>query len=88
MEKFKRGERIKRFETVHVGKDGRRIDVSMTISPVKDAHEQIIGAAAITPDVSDRELLEKQLQQAQKMEKRWKRSVNSRVGSLTISTTC
>ena len=40
----------------------------MTISPVKDAHEQIIGAAAITRDVSDRKLLEKQLQQAQKME--------------------
>jgi PAS domain S-box-containing protein len=68
VEKLKRGERIKRFETVHVGKDGRRIDVSMTISPVKDAHEQIIGAAAITRDVSDRKLLEKQLQQAQKME--------------------
>ncbi len=68
VEKLKRGERIKRFETVHVAKDGRRIDVSMTISPVKDAQEQIIGAAAITRDVSDRKLLEKQLQQAQKME--------------------
>jgi two-component system, cell cycle sensor histidine kinase and response regulator CckA len=67
-EKLKQGERIKRFETVHIGKGGRRIDVSMTISPVKDAHEQIIGAAAITRDVSDRKLLEKQLQQAQKME--------------------
>lgn len=68
VEKLKRGERIKRFGSVHVAKDGRRIDVSMTISPVKDAHEQIIGAAAITRDVSDRKLLEKQLQQAQKME--------------------
>ncbi len=68
VEKLTRGERIKRFETVHIAKDGRRIDVSMTISPVKDAHEQIIGAAAITRDVSDRKLLEKQLQQAQKME--------------------
>jgi PAS domain S-box-containing protein len=62
VEKLKRGERIKRFETVHIAKDGRRI------APVKDAHEQIIGAAAITRDVSDRKLLEKQLQQAQKME--------------------
>ncbi len=68
VEKLKRGERIKRFETVHIAKDGRRINVSMTISPVKDAHEQIIGAAAIARDVSDRKLLEKQLQQAQKME--------------------
>ena len=68
VEKLKQEERIKRFETVHLTKDGRRIDVSMTISRVKDAHEQIIGAAAITRDVSDRKLLEKQLQQAQKME--------------------
>jgi len=68
VEKLKRGEKISRFETVHIAKGGRRIDVSMTISPVKDAHEQIIGAAAIARDVSDRKLLEKQLQQAQKME--------------------
>jgi two-component system, cell cycle sensor histidine kinase and response regulator CckA len=68
VERLKCGEKIKRFEAVHIGKGGRRIDVSMTISPVKDAHEQIIGAAAIARDVSDRKLLEKQLQQAQKME--------------------
>jgi two-component system, cell cycle sensor histidine kinase and response regulator CckA len=68
VERLKRGERIKRFETVHIGKGGRRIDVSMTISPVKDAHEEIIGLAAIARDVSDRKLLEKQLRQAQKME--------------------
>jgi two-component system cell cycle sensor histidine kinase/response regulator CckA len=68
VERLKRGDRIKRFETVHIRKDHRRIDVSMTISPVKDASDQIIGAAAIARDVSDRKLLEKQLRQAQKME--------------------
>lgn len=68
VKRLKRGERIQRFETIHVRKDGQRIDVSMTISPVKDANEQIVGAAAIARDVSDRKLLEKKLQQAQKME--------------------
>ena len=68
VETLKRQERIERFETVHIRKGGRRIDVSITISPVKDASEQIIGAAEIARDVSDRKLLEKQLRQAQKME--------------------
>jgi PAS domain S-box-containing protein len=68
VETLERGERLKRFETVHIRKGGRRIDVSMTISPVKDASDQIVGAAAIARDVSDRKLLETQLRQAQKME--------------------
>jgi len=66
--RFKRGEKIQRFETVQVGKGGRRIDVSIAISPVKDASEQIVGVAAISRDISDRKFLEKQLRQAQKME--------------------
>ena len=68
VEQLKRGQTIQRFETIHIGKGGRRLDISMTISPVKDAHEQIIAAAAIARDVSDRKLLEKQFRQAQKME--------------------
>jgi two-component system cell cycle sensor histidine kinase/response regulator CckA len=65
---LKRGERIQRYETVHMRKGGQRIDVSMTMSPVKDASDEILGAAAIARDISDRKLLEKQLRQAQRME--------------------
>ena len=65
---LKRGEQIQRYETVHVRKGGQPIDVSMTMSPVKNASEEVLGAAAITRDISDRKLLEKQLRQAQKME--------------------
>ena len=65
---LKRGERIQRYETVHMRKGGQKIDVSLTMSPVKDASEEILGAAAITRDISDRKLLERQLHQAQKME--------------------
>jgi PAS domain S-box-containing protein len=65
---LKRGERIQRYETVHMRKGGQRIDVSLTMSPVKDGNDEIVGAAAITRDISDRKLLEKQLRQAQRME--------------------
>jgi two-component system, cell cycle sensor histidine kinase and response regulator CckA len=68
VEKLKSGETINRFETVHIRKGGRPIDVSITISPVKDVSDEVVGAAAIARDISDRKLLEKQLRQAQKME--------------------
>jgi two-component system cell cycle sensor histidine kinase/response regulator CckA len=65
---LKRGEQTARYETVQRRKEGRLIEVSMAMSPVKDAGEQIIGVAAITRDISERKLLEKQLRQSQKME--------------------
>jgi PAS domain S-box-containing protein len=65
---LKRGEQTARYETIQMRKEGRLIEVSMAMSPVKDAGEQIIGVAAITRDISERKLLEKQLRQSQKME--------------------
>jgi PAS domain S-box-containing protein len=59
--KIRRGERIHHFETVRVRKDGQRIDVSLTISPVKDSHGRIIGASKIARDISDRKLAERQI---------------------------
>jgi two-component system, LuxR family, sensor kinase FixL len=52
LEKIRRGERVDHFETVRVRKDGRRIDVSVTISPVRSATGQILGAAAIKRDIT------------------------------------
>ena len=54
LEKIKRGERVDHFETVRVRKDGRRIDVSVTISAIKDAAGKILGAAAIQRDITER----------------------------------
>src|SRR5580765_7443886 len=44
LHKIVRGERIEHFETVRVGKDGRKIPVSVTISPIKESTGKIIGA--------------------------------------------
>ncbi|MBF8298906.1 MAG: domain S-box, partial [candidate division NC10 bacterium] len=54
LEKVNRGERVDHFETVRMRKDGRRIDVSLTVSPIKDATGQITGASTITRDITDR----------------------------------
>jgi PAS domain S-box-containing protein len=67
-EGLKRGDGIRLNESVHVCKDRRRIDVSTTMSPVKDARGKIVGAVAITRDITDRKTLEAQLRQAQRME--------------------
>ena len=48
-----RGESIKHLETVRVRKDGKRIDVSVTISPIKDSQGKIIGASKIARDITE-----------------------------------
>ena len=49
-----RGERIDHFETVRVAKDGRRVDVSATISPIHDSRGRVIGASKIARDITER----------------------------------
>ena len=52
------------LETVHVAKDGRRINVSLTVSPIKDYAGRLIGAAKIVRDITDRKRAEEALQAA------------------------
>jgi PAS domain S-box-containing protein len=61
LSRIKRGERIDHFETVRRRKDGTLLDVSLTISPVKDAQERIIGASKIARDISGRKRAEEAL---------------------------
>ena len=65
--KIRRGERIEHFETVRVRKDGERIFVSLTVSPVKDATGRIVGAAKIVRNITDRKRSEDALRRAEKM---------------------
>ena len=56
--KLRRGERIEHYETVRVRKDGRRIDVSLSVSPVRDRSGRLIGAAKVARDISQRKQAE------------------------------
>jgi PAS domain S-box-containing protein len=56
--RIRRGERIEHFETVRITRDGRLIDVSLTVSPVRDAAGRIVGASKVARDVSDRRRLD------------------------------
>jgi len=51
---LRRGERIDHFDTVRQAKDGREIQVSLTVSPVKDRHGAVIGASKVARDITDR----------------------------------
>lgn len=59
--RLRRGERVEHFDTVRVAKDGRRIDVSLTVSPVRDQAGRVIGASKIARDISDRKRTEQAL---------------------------
>src|SRR5271154_1034436 len=51
--RLRNGERVDHFETVRRRKDGTLLDISLTISPVKNAHGVIVGASKIARDISE-----------------------------------
>jgi PAS domain S-box-containing protein len=61
LERIKAGERINHYETVRVAKDGHRVPVSLTISPIKDGEGKIIGASKIARDITERKQAEELL---------------------------
>jgi two-component system, sensor histidine kinase PdtaS len=58
MDRIRAGEQIDHYETVRVKKDGTRMYVSVTISPIKDEKGVIVGASAVARDVTDRRTIE------------------------------
>ena len=61
LETLKSGDRIQHFETVRVTKTGKRINVSLTISPIKDSSGRTVGCSGIARDISERKLAEEAL---------------------------
>jgi len=51
---LRQGKRVEHFETVRVGKDGRKLQLSITVSPVRDTQGNIIGASKVARDISER----------------------------------
>jgi PAS domain S-box-containing protein len=64
LSRIRRGERSDHFETVRLAKDGRRLNLSMTISPIMDASGQVIGASKVARDISERKKSEEALKRA------------------------
>jgi PAS domain S-box-containing protein len=64
LERIRRGERVDHYETIRVRKDGAPLDISLTISPVKDAAGKIIGASKIARDITARKQAKQTRQRA------------------------
>jgi PAS domain S-box-containing protein len=60
-----RGERVAHFETVRRRKDGTELDVSLTISPIRDATGKVIGASKVARDVTERKRMERALRESE-----------------------
>lgn len=80
MERLKRGEGIQNYETIRRLKDGRNIDVSLTISPIMDEAGRIIGASKIIRDISERKRAEEVLQA-----RAWQQSVISELSQEALA---
>ena len=60
---LRRGEKVDHYETVRQTKDGRKIDISLTVSPIKDAHGHIIGASKVARDITLRKRVDEEREQ-------------------------
>ncbi len=67
LRRIQAGERIEHFETIRVRKSGEPIDVSLTVSPVRDKNGRIIGAAKILRDVTEKKKLEAALRTTERL---------------------
>src|ERR1044072_7449867 len=65
LERLKRGERIDHFETKRVTKDGRLLDISLSISPVKNSKGIIIGASKIARDITAQKKAEQRIRESE-----------------------
>lgn len=65
LRRLARGERIDHFETVRRRKDGATFDVSLTISPIRDAGGKVIGASNVARDISERKRIERALRESE-----------------------
>src|SRR5271165_1840936 len=61
LSRIRRGERFDHFETIRLAKDGRQLNVSITVSPIKDSTGQVVGASKVIRDITERKKAEEAL---------------------------
>lgn len=66
LELLRRGERIEHYDTVRLSKDGRRIDVSLTVSPVLDNAGRVVAASSIARDITAQKLAQQALRESER----------------------
>lgn len=67
LRKLRAGQRLEHYETTRVRKNGEKIEISATISPIKDELGTVIGASKVARDISDRKRIERLLVQSEKL---------------------
>ncbi len=81
LELIRRGERVEHYETVRQRKDGSRVDIALTVSPIKNVDGRITGASKIARDITERRRAERRLRQS---EERYRVTLSS-IGDAVIS---
>jgi PAS domain S-box-containing protein len=66
---IRRGEKVDHFETERVAKDGRRLNISLSVSPIRNVAGDIVGAATIARDITERKRAEEAVRQAREAER-------------------
>jgi len=66
--KLRRGECVEHFETSRLRKDGKLIEVSLSISPIRDQAGMVIGASHVARDITEQKIFEQQIRQTQRLE--------------------
>ena len=68
LDRIRRGEGVEYVETVRLRKDGRKIHVSLTLSPIRDRGGQIVAVSHIARDITERRRMEEAMRRTQKLE--------------------
>lgn len=83
IERLRAGERVDHFQTIRVRKDGTFVDLSLTISPVRDSSGKVIGASKVARDVSAQIRASEALQESQERLRRLSESLESEIRART-----
>jgi len=82
LKRLRRGERVEHFQTVRVSRTGQRLDISLTVSPVRDSTGQIVGASKIARDIS----AQKRAEEALRQQREWLAVTLASIGDAVIAT--